>query len=275
MFRRRADAAHNTQRVALFARERGSGDPLVLLHGLASSGRYWGDMLPLAERYRVLVPDLLGFGRSPKPPKGEYTAADHVAALRPALRSRVTAPFHLLGHSLGSLVALHYAVAFPEDVRTLVLVSLPVVGGCAWGHGKDGRMGRWHRFSVHTPAGTTLFGAGMRAAAPLWSALGPRLRRDTPPDAVRDALAGTWTSYWRSLEAVVYRTDVPSLIGRVQAPVRLIHGVEDRIAPVAAVRALTAAHAQISLVEIPGAGHNPYFTHKHTFMLALDQALGG
>ena len=257
----------------LFVRERGTGEPLVLLHGLASSGRYWGDLMPLAERRRVLAPDLLGFGRSPKPPKGEYTAADHLAALRPALHERIDGPFDLLGHSLGSLIALHYAVMHPEDVRTLVLVSLPVVGRCAWGHGTDGAMTRWHRFSVHSMAGNALFGLGMRAAAPVWANVGPRLRRGEPPDAVRDALAGTWTSYWRSLEAVVYGTDVPSLIERLQAPVRLIHGSADPVAPVSAARELAAAHPAVPYIEITGAAHNPFFTHKDAFVCAVESAL--
>ena len=113
-------------------REHGGGEPLVLLHGLASSNRYWGDLSGLAgKRYRVLAPDLLGFGRSPKPPLSEYAPADHLAALRPALRARIDGPFSLLGHSLGSLLALHYAAAYPADVRALILVSLPVVGSCA------------------------------------------------------------------------------------------------------------------------------------------------
>ena len=254
-------------------REDGAGEPLVLLHGLASSSRYWLDMQPLAQRHRVLAPDLLGFGRSPKPRGSEYTPADHLAALRPALNRRVAGPFHLLGHSLGSLLALHYAATYPEDVRTLTLASLPVLGSCAWGHGTNGAMNRWHRLTVHTRSGHRFFNTGMRAVAPVWTVVGPRLRRDLPAVAARAALESTWTSYWRSLEAVVYGTDVPGLLERVQAPVLVIHGPGDTVAPIEAVRSLAAARSDVRLVEIPGAGHNPYHSHHDAFVAALESVL--
>lgn len=258
---------------SLAIRARGAGPPLVLLHGLASSGRYWGDLLPLAEERRVIAPDLLGFGRSPKPHRGEYTPAEHVAALRTALRRRIEGPFDLLGHSLGSLIALHYAAAHPEDVRRLILVSLPVIGDCAWGHGLDGRMHPWHRFSVHSPGGNLIFGTGMRLAAPVWAQVGPRLRRDVPAEAVRDALAGTWGSYWRSLEAVVYGTDVPALVEHWDAPVTVIHGPDDPVAPVGPVRALAATYPAVRLIEIAGASHNPYFTRRDATVAAIRATL--
>ena len=254
-------------------REAGAGEPLVLLHGLASSSRYWLNMQPLAQRYRVLAPDLLGFGRSPKPPRSEYMPADHLAALRPALTRRSGGPFHLLGHSLGSLLALHYAAAYPEDVQTLTLASLPVLGSCAWGHGASGAMNRWHRITVHTASGHRFFNAGMRAVAPFWMAMGPRLRRDLPAVAARAALDCTWSSYWRSLEAVVYGTDVPGLLDRVHAPVLVIHGPGDTVAPIEPVRALAAARADVRLVEIAGAGHNPYHSDHGAFVAALESAL--
>jgi pimeloyl-ACP methyl ester carboxylesterase len=258
----------------LAVREAGGGEPFVLLHGLASSSRYWEDLRPLANDYRVLAPDLLGFGRSPKPPESRYGPAEHITALRPAMRTRTERPFHLLGHSLGSLIALQYAVAYPEDVRSLILVSLPVVGSCPWGHRDGGGMSRWHRFSVHTRPGNVVFSLGMRAAAPVWNMVGPRLRPGVPADASRDALRSTWTAYWRSLEEVVFGTDVPALMPRVRAPVLLIHGPNDFIAPIGPVRALAAALAAVRLAEIAEAGHNPCFTHKAATLTVVRDFLG-
>ena len=257
----------------LFVREAGQGAPVVLLHGLASSCRYWQDLRPLAEEYRVLAPDLLGFGRSPKPRDSRYDPDDHVGALREALWPRMGAPAHVVGHSLGSVIALHFAAMHPDVVRSVTLISLPVVGNHAWGHRRDGRLFPVHNFCVHTRPGDAIFSAGMRAIAPVWNWIGPSVRRGVPPEANRDALAATWRSYWRSLEAVVYGTDVRSLIGQVRAPIQLIHGPNDQVAPIEPVRAL-AVDAGISLVEIPAAGHNPYYTQREPVVQAIRRFLG-
>jgi len=266
-------AVRKTRDPVLFVREEGVGEPLVLLHGLASSGRYWGDLASFAERHRVIVPDLLGFGRSAKPRNAEYTPAQHIAALRPALRQHAGGPFRLVGHSLGSLIALHYAATYPQDVSTLTLISLPVVGGCAWGHGLNGSMGGWHRWSVHSRSGQQVFNAGIRLAHPVWERLGPRVRRDVPPEATRDNLRSTWTSYWRSLEAVVYGTDVPALLVRLPMPLTLIHGTADQLTPLDPVRTLARAYPNVRLIEITGAGHNPYFTHRDATLASLTDSL--
>src|SRR5690348_9103912 len=100
---------------ALFVRLAGGGSaqPLVLLHGLASSSRYWLPYVRLLGGRRLVLPDLLGFGRSPKPATSAYTPQDHVSALAAALtrlRGRgLVPPFDLVGQSAGSVVALHYA----------------------------------------------------------------------------------------------------------------------------------------------------------------------
>ena len=57
--------------------------PLVFLHALGASSRYFAPRLgALPGQARCVLPDLLGFGLSPKPPEGAYTVADHLAALR-------------------------------------------------------------------------------------------------------------------------------------------------------------------------------------------------
>jgi pimeloyl-ACP methyl ester carboxylesterase len=262
----------NCASAMLYVREAGRGTPLVLLHGLASSCRYWQDMRPLAEEYRVLAPDLLGFGRSPKPSHSPYGPDEHVSALWDALCIRLGEPAHVVGHALGSVIALLYAVRYPYAVRSVTLISLPVVGNRAWGHRHDGRMYPMHHFCVHSRPGDAIFSAGMRAVAPVWNRIGPSVRRGVPPEANRDALAATWRSYWRSLEAVIYGTDISSLIGRAQAPIQLIHGPNDQVASIEPVRTL-AADADLPLIEIPSVGHNPYYTHREWSVRAIRRFL--
>jgi pimeloyl-ACP methyl ester carboxylesterase len=101
----------------------GSGEPLVLLHGLGGAASNWFALAPeLASRRRVLVPDLPGHGgSSPLPAVASLDAfADRVGRL--AEREGVL-PAPVVGHSLGGLVALRTAARFPGAVRALVLAA--------------------------------------------------------------------------------------------------------------------------------------------------------
>lgn len=110
------------------AGDTGSGPPVVMIHGIASSSVTFERLIPLVEPYhRVISIDLLGFGESPAPPDATYTIDEHVAALRETIRSlRLREPFVLVGHSMGSLIATRYASIEPRRVSKLVLVSPPV-----------------------------------------------------------------------------------------------------------------------------------------------------
>jgi pimeloyl-ACP methyl ester carboxylesterase len=106
--------------------EAGSGAPLVLVHDYLASRVAWDDVLPrLARRFRVIVPDLPGFGESEKPPPGRYrydfdafseSLVDLLAALGVG---RVS----VCGHALGGAVALTMAAAHAHLVDRLVLVN--------------------------------------------------------------------------------------------------------------------------------------------------------
>lgn len=105
----------------------GQGPVIVMLHGINSTG---DDMLPLVEllrsEYRVIVPDLLGFGDSPKPLDIDYTTDQNVQVLAATLAELdLPGRFLLLGYSLGGDIAARYAASHPEQVRRLVLVSTP------------------------------------------------------------------------------------------------------------------------------------------------------
>jgi pimeloyl-ACP methyl ester carboxylesterase len=99
------------------------GRPLILIHGLGGAAVNWVEVAPrLAERYRVLVPELPGHGGSSALPAVPSLAvfADRIALL--AERERML-PAAVAGHSLGGVVALRLALRRPADVSSLVLVA--------------------------------------------------------------------------------------------------------------------------------------------------------
>ncbi|MFP2923954.1 alpha/beta fold hydrolase [Pyxidicoccus sp. 3LG] len=109
--------------VSLHCDTAGDGTPVLLLHGLGSSGRDWELVTPrLAARHRVIVPDARGHGRSETPagPYGVPLFARDIAALCDKLGlTRV----HVVGLSMGGMMGFQLAVDRPDLVRSLVVVN--------------------------------------------------------------------------------------------------------------------------------------------------------
>lgn len=107
--------------------DEGQGPVIVLLHGINSNA---DDLRPVIDRlgtgYRVIAPDLLGFGDSPKPVDIEYSTDQNVQVLHATLNDLgITGRFLLFGYSLGGVIAIRYAATHPERLRRLFLLSTP------------------------------------------------------------------------------------------------------------------------------------------------------
>ena len=102
------------------------GPPLVFLHGVTALWQAWTAIMPaFAEEYRVHALDFRGHGRSGRVADG-YRAVDYAADVIAFLRGRAHRPAHLVGHSLGAIVAIAVAADAPEAVRSVVLEDPPL-----------------------------------------------------------------------------------------------------------------------------------------------------
>jgi 3-oxoadipate enol-lactonase len=105
-------------------------ETIVLVHGLAESAEAWYAWVPhLARKFRLVRPDLRGFGRS-TPMARDFAwsldgLADDLARLIDALGH---GPVHLVGAKIGSTIGTRFAATHPDILRTLTLIGLPVVG---------------------------------------------------------------------------------------------------------------------------------------------------
>lgn len=107
--------------ISLFYEERGTGFPLVLLHGNGESHEYFARQMEVfSQHFRVLAPDTRGHGCSPRG-EGAFTLRRFADDLYDFLRARGIARAHILGFSDGGNIALYFALAHPEMVDHLIL----------------------------------------------------------------------------------------------------------------------------------------------------------
>jgi pimeloyl-ACP methyl ester carboxylesterase len=204
---------------------------VVLVHGVGVSGRY---MVPLAERltsdYRVYVPDLPGFGHSDKPPH-LLDVPGLADALAEWLRTAGPGQASLIGNSLGCQLIVDLAVRYPDLVERAVLV----------GPTTDSRVRNVIRLLA-------------RGVLDL-----PHEALGLHPILVADYLRAGPVRTLRTLQAGV---DDPLMdkVPRVRAPVLVVRGDRDPIAPRRWVREMAARLPNGRWAEIPGAAHAAHFS---------------
>ena len=111
----------------------GEGPPLLFIHGLGSSIQDWENQVAhFANHYKVIVYDLRGHGKSDKP-NGPYAVSQFASDTAILMRELNLPATHVVGHSLGGMIAFQLALDFPDLVKTLTIVnSAPTIVFSAW-----------------------------------------------------------------------------------------------------------------------------------------------
>ena len=106
----------------------GEGDPLIIIHGGADGAKSWiQNAKELSHHHQVYIPDLPGFGRSQSSDE-KFDLSELAGFVEEFSQSVGLKRFHLLGHSLGGGIVLHYALKFPHRLERLILVSSLCLG---------------------------------------------------------------------------------------------------------------------------------------------------
>lgn len=249
--------------------------PLVLLHGIGASKDHWPRLAArLNGRFRVVAPDLPGFGESSKPEGGDYSMPAQAENVRQFLDVLGLGAVHLAGSSMGGRVAAQVAASHPDRVRTLWLLDPAGAEGGAWSEMVD---------RLLAGEATPLFArtADEYAASMAFTMSQPP---DIPAPALRVLAAEgapLYDHYHRLFDALTEELHAgPStedLLRGLDIPTLITWGEEDRVLHPSGADTIAAAMETATARRMPGVGHLPMLEapdRTASDYLAFHDALG-
>lgn len=246
--------------------EAGSGPVVVLLHGLGADGSSWAsNIAPLAAKYRVIVPDQIGFGKSDKP-FINYRVGTLVDFLNGLFKELKIERASLVGNSLGGFTATAFALAYPEKVDKLVLVD---AAGYAVPKGTDPQT-----FNILNPS--TREGIRQVMSVVFYD------KKMFANDAVIDTLytkkmqTGDGYTIQKFIESILRGEDVlDGRLDKIKQPTLLVWGREDALTPLSMGERFKQDIKGSQLLVFDKCGHVPQMEKAAEFNAALLKFLGG
>jgi 3-oxoadipate enol-lactonase len=226
--------------------QEGEGSDLVLIHGLGADLHYWDVHVPMLARFhRVLRSDVRGFGASDIP-AGPYSASLFAHDLDAWLTVCGVVEAHVLGISMGGVIAQRFALDYPARVRSLILVSTSSEVG-------EAAVAAWRRLADLVECRG--FDAGSadasRAFSPIFAARHPEIvaetgRRNAASDPRGYAAAARAVSDYRWTNE----------LARLAAPTLILQGLDDQLTPPGGSVKMSRALPHARLLMVGTAGHN-------------------
>ncbi len=252
---------------ALAYREAGEGIPVVLLHGIGSGSASWeGQLGGLGPSFRAIAWDAPGYGGSD--PLGAETpvVADYAQAVADLLDALGLDRVHLVGHSLGALIAAAFAARRADRLLSLTLAD-PTRGYAAAGDDVrvDGLAARIGAIDDLGPAGM--------AEARARNVLSP----DAPAAAlekVRGVMAGLRPDGFKQAARMMYSTDIHADARAISVPALVMCGSADTVTPEDIARAIAADITGAEYRTLDGLGHASYVENPQIFNAPLRDFLG-
>ena len=257
--------------------EAGAGEPLVMLHGWPQHWYEWRHVIgPLAERYRVICPDLRGLGWTDAPPRGyekENLASDVLALLDELGVER----FRLLGHDWGGWVGFLIALREPERVERFLTLNIyppftevsPAAALRMWRF--------WYQWVIASPGLGSFAVRRMASRNPVFRWLGS----DIWNAAEREAFLGRLREPERARASVQYYRsfqlrDMPALLaGRyrnahLRPPTKIVFGAGDHVLRPEGLEGAERHAEDLTIELLPGVGH---FVADEVPEIVVDRAL--
>ena len=260
--------------------DEGSGEVIVLLHGIAGSSQTWRALVgPLSRRYRVIAPDLLGHGNSTKP-RADYSLGALSALVRDILDELGIARATIVGHSLGGGIAMQFVYQHPDYVDRLVLIGS---GGLGPDVGLTLRLASLPGAELVLPviAARRLLSPGDRVFSWLRK-MGVESPRGEELWRHYSSLSDgpTRRAFLRTLRSVVdHRGQAVSALGklnfRTDFPVMAIWGERDNMIPVSHAYAAQEVRPDVRLEVLADVGHFPHAERPGEVAELIDDFITG
>jgi len=232
----------------IYWEEHGAGEPLLLIMGLGGTIKEWHRLLPeLSAKYRVITFDNRGVG--------ETSASDEAFSI-PLMASDAKAVLdaanvesaHVLGMSMGGMIAQEFALNYPEKTRSLIL-SVTACGGA-------------EAIPANPAVYFALQGRGVRTPEDAFWAMAPFIYdANTPREIISEDLAareGKFTKsadFMRQLQAIMTWQGTHSRLSNIKVPTLVLHGKGDQLIPCANSKILADRIPNAKLVELDNASH--------------------
>jgi pimeloyl-ACP methyl ester carboxylesterase len=226
----------------------GQGEPLLLIFGLGGASDQWYRITPaLSARFQTILFDNRGIGRSsvPPPPYSIEGMADDAAAV---LDAAGVSSAHVMGNSMGGMIAQELTLRHPERVRSLILGCTACGGRAAVPATKEVR-------AALTPDPSLSREEVFWTTA--WSIYDPSTPRQLLEEdlAVRLKVARTAAGYSAQFQAIRAWQGTLERLGTIRVPTLVLHGENDLLIPPANAEILARAIPGAKLVMLPGAAH--------------------
>jgi 3-oxoadipate enol-lactonase len=232
--------------INIYWTRRGSGSPVLLIMGLSFTHEMWFRLTPalLGAGYETVLFDNRGMGRSETPP-GPYRIRDMAKDAIAVLDASGIESAHVVGASMGGMIAQELAIRYPERVKTLLL-------GCTSYSG----LRTWPKWSYAPPVRFSWATRMERERA-----LRRMLYADTTPEerieedlVVRSKCSWTYNGFWNQLAGVLMWSSFRRL-PHINVPSMVIHGDQDRLIPPRNGRVLASRIPGAQFELIQDAGH--------------------
>jgi pimeloyl-ACP methyl ester carboxylesterase len=255
-------------RARLFHTEKGEGEPLVFLSGLAGEhGSWMGQLRAFARRFRCLAVENRDVGQSGYADE-PYAIADLAADVAELLDALNAPRAHVVGLSMGGMIAQELALARPELVQSLILVGT-LARSDTWFRGTLDAFGLIRRECANTPA-------FFEAILPWWVSH----RFCEQPERVawlrwllhQSPYPQKLEGFLRQIQAAG-KHDALDRLPRIRCPVAVLVGEDDSVAPLRYSQELRDRIPHAVLSVLPGVGHAPVLENPELFQATLNDHL--